>query len=219
MTTQPIDTSQLADQVSCCTQELDVRDQSVQLMLFRLLAEAAPVEPERLAAHAALPESEVRALLAAWHGVHSDQVGRVVAFQGLSVVEAPHRLRVEGRELYTWCAWDTLFLPELIGRPAEVESTCPTTGATVSLRVGPDGPSELSPADAVLSFIRPGEAFAEDTIASFCRFVHFFASTQDAQSWTRRNPGTFVISIEQGFEIGRRSNASQLGDALAELPA
>jgi alkylmercury lyase len=217
VTAQPMDTSQLADQVSCCTQDLDARDQRVQLTLFRLLAEGAPVERERLAAHAAVGDSEVRALLAAWHGVHSDEVGRVVAFQGLSVVEAPHRFRVEGRELYTWCAWDTLFLPELIGRRAEVESTCPTTGATVSLRVGPDGPSEVSPADAVLSFIRPGAAFAEDTIASFCRFVHFFTSTQAAETWTRRHPGTFVISIEQGFEIGRRSNAAQPGEALAGI--
>jgi alkylmercury lyase len=214
-----MDISQLAEQVRCCRQDLDERDQRVQLALFRLLADGAPVEPERLAAHAARPEPEVRALLAAWHGVLSDGVGRVVAFQGLSVVEAPHRLHVEGRELYTWCAWDTLFLPELIGRPAAVESTCPTTGASVSLRVGPDGPTEPSPADAVLSFIRPGATCAENTIATFCRFVHFFASTDAAETWTRRHPGTFVISIEQGFEIGRRSNAAQLGAALADQAA
>jgi Alkylmercury lyase len=127
MATQPIDTSELADQVSCCAEDLDARDQRVQLTLFRLLSKGDPVEPERLAAHAPLPDPEVRALLASWHGVHSDQAGRVVAFQGLSVVEAPHRFHVDSRELYTWCAWDTLFLPELIGRPAEVESTCPTT--------------------------------------------------------------------------------------------
>jgi alkylmercury lyase len=219
MTTQPIDTSQLADQVSCCTEDLDAREQRLQLTLFRLLSEGDPVEPERLVAHAALPDPEVRALPARWHGVHSDEDGRVVAFQGLSLVEAPHRFRVDGRELYTWCAWDTLFLPELIGRPAEVESTCPTTGATVSLRVGPDGPSEVSPPEAALSFIRPGDSFAEETIARFCRFVHFFASPQAAEEWTRRHPGTFVISIEQGFEIGRRSNTAQLGSALAELAA
>jgi alkylmercury lyase len=214
--TQSIDTSELAEQVSCCTEDLDARDQRVQLKLFRLLAEGDPVEPERLAAQVALPDSEVRALLARWHGVHSDEAGRVVAFQGLSLVEAPHRFRVAGRELYTWCAWDTLFLPELIGRPAEVQSTCPTSGATVSLHASPEGPSEVSPSEAALSFIRPGGSFSEDTIASFCRFVHFFASPQAAEPWTRRHSGTFVISIEQGFEIGRRTNAAQLGAALTE---
>lgn len=47
----------------------------------------------------------------------------MVAFQGPSVVEAPHRLRLDARTLYTWSAWDTLFLPELLGRPAEIESS------------------------------------------------------------------------------------------------
>jgi len=215
VTTQPLDTSELADQVRCCTEELDTRDQRMQIALFRLLSEGDPVEPERLATAAGRPVHEVRALLAHWHEVHSDQMGRVVAFQGLSVVDAPHRFRVDGRELYTWCAWDTLFLPELIGRPAEVESTCPTTGERVSLRVGPDGPSEVSPPSAVLSFIRPGGSLAEDTIGSFCRFVHFFASAQAAEAWVARHPGVFLISIDQGFEIGRRANAAQLGAALA----
>lgn len=216
MPTQPIDTAALSEQVACCTEDLDPRAQRAQLVLFRLLAEGAPVEPERLAAGASLPESDLRALLGRWHGVHWDDRGRIGAFQGLSVVEAPHRLRVDGRDLYAWCAWDTLFLPELIGRPAEVESTCPVTGRAVSLRVGREGPSQLSPPEAALSFIRPGASFADDTIASFCRFVHFFASAEAAEAWTRRHPGTFVISVEQGFEIGRRANAAQLGAALAE---
>jgi alkylmercury lyase len=219
MATQAIDTSDLADQLSCCTEDLDAREQRVQLALLRLLSEGDPVEPGQLAAHAALPDPAVRALLASWQGVHCDEAGRVVAARGLSVVEAPHRLRVDGRELYTWCAWDTLFLPELIVRPAEVESTCPMTGATISLRVGPDGPSEVSPPKAALSFIRPRAKLAEDTIASFCRFVHFFASVEAAEAWSLRHPGTFVISIEQGFEVGRRSNAARLGAALAELAA
>jgi alkylmercury lyase len=139
--------------------------------------------------------------------VHTDD-GRVVAFHGLSVVDAPHRLRFDGRQLYTWCAWDTLFLPELVGRPAEVESSCPTTGEMVSLHVGPAGPGELSPPQAVMSFTDPGESF-ENVIQTFCRFVHFFASPEAGKQWTERHPGTYVIAIEDGYEIGRRTNAAQ----------
>ena len=67
--------------------------------------------------------------------------------------------------------------------------------------------------------IRPRAKLAEDTIASSCRFVHFFASTEATEAWALRHPGTFVISIEQGFEVGRRSNAARLCAALAELTA
>lgn len=213
MSASPIDTAELADQLTCCAQDVSARDRRVQLALFRLLAEGAPVEPTRLAAHTGVPAAELVELLGRWWGVHTEQ-GRVVAFQGLSVVEAPHRLKVDGRTLYTWCAWDTLFLPELIDRPAEVESTCPTTGATVSLHVGPEGPADLSPLGAVMSFVDPGESFGDNVIQSFCRFVHFFASPEAAEEWTRSHPGTYVIPIDDGYEIGRRTNAAQWGELL-----
>lgn len=61
----------------------------------------------------------------------------------------PHRMRLPGREVRAWCAWDTLFLPELIGETVTVESPCPTTGETVRLAVGPEGIDAVSPAGAV----------------------------------------------------------------------
>jgi hypothetical protein len=48
--------------------------------------------------------------------VFHDDAGHIVGFWGLSTTElGPHRLRgVDGVELSAWCAWDTLFLPELL---------------------------------------------------------------------------------------------------------
>jgi alkylmercury lyase len=213
MSASLLDTAALAAQLACCDQDVSDRERRVQLALLRLLAGGEPVEPTRLAATTGVPVAEVVELLDRWRGVQSNQ-GRVVAFKGLSVVEAPHRLRVDGRTLYTWCAWDTLFLPELLSSPAEIESTCPTTGADVSLRVGPEGPADLSPTEAVMSFIDPGESPGGDMIQSFCRFVHFFASPKAAEQWTERYPGTYVMPIEDGYEIGRRVNAAQWGELL-----
>lgn len=71
--------------------------------------------------------------------MHRDHDGAVVAFSGLSLRPTKHRLAVAGRQLFTWCAWDTLFLPELLDQPAEVGSTCPVTGAPVRLRVDDGG--------------------------------------------------------------------------------
>jgi alkylmercury lyase len=213
MSTSPIDTAELADQLTCCAQDVSERERPVQLALFRLLAEGRPVEPTRLAARTGVPAADVVEHLGRWWGVHTDQA-RVVAFQGLSVVETPHRFKVEGRTLYTWCAWDTLFLPELIGRPAEVESSCPTTGTTVSLHVGPEGTADVSPPQAVMSFIDRDGPLGDNAIQSFCRFVHFFASPEAAEEWTRSHPGTYVIPIADGYEIGRRTNAAQWGELL-----
>ncbi len=37
-------------------------------------------------------------------------------YWGLAIAETKHRLEVDGRALYTWCAWDSLFLPEILQR-------------------------------------------------------------------------------------------------------
>jgi alkylmercury lyase len=206
------DRTEIAERLACCAEELDASEQQAALALFRMLAEGAPVEQARLADRLGLDDVDLTARLSRRPGVHLDPDGRIVAFEGLSVVETAHRLQVDGRTLYAWCAWDTLFLPELIGRPASVESTCPATGEPITLRVEPEGPRDVAPATAVLSFLLPDGGLGGDTIATFCNFIHFFSDPEAAAEWTADRPGTFVISIEDGFEVGRRVNAAQWGD-------
>ena len=88
---------------------------SVALATYRLLAAGCPVEVAQISARAGVDRSRVEALLGSWPGVFRDDAGRIVGFWRLSATElGPHRLRVDGVELSAWCAWDTLFLPELL---------------------------------------------------------------------------------------------------------
>jgi alkylmercury lyase len=213
------DVGELAARLACCGEGLDAQDQRAHLVLFRLLAHGRPVEPAWLAERMGFDGKDLATRLDRWHGIHTDEGGRIVAFQGLSLVETPHRLRVEGRTVYAWCAWDTLFLPELIGRPAEIESACRVTGEPISLRVGSSWPGDVSPPGTVLSLLLPGSTFRDDVIGSFCRFVHFFASPRAAGEWTAEHRGTFAVSIEDGYEIGRRTNGARYGQALGAVAA
>jgi alkylmercury lyase len=61
-----------------------------------------------------------------------------------------------GRRFYAWCALDTLFIPGLVGKPAEVSSHCPVSGAEIRLSVALQGVVEYEPSDAVLSVFLPG---------------------------------------------------------------
>lgn len=78
----------------------------------------------------------------------------------------------------------------------------------------PDGPRDVAPAHAVLTFRSAGPIFADGVQQSFCRFVHLFASAGAAAPWIAAHPKTFVISLATGFELGRRTNAAQFGSAL-----
>jgi hypothetical protein len=67
----------------------------------------------------------------------------------------------------------------------------------------------------VLSFLEPERPFHADVVRSFCHFVHFFASEEAAREWAAGHQGTFRLSLEQGFRLGRRTNRASFGSGLA----
>jgi alkylmercury lyase len=211
MRVAPPTIEELSAQLARARPALDEQEQCVAIALYRMLAEGRPVARGDLARRAGVTTDDAASFLDEHPGVHLDDRGRVVGFSGMALTGMAHRLEIDGHQVCAWCAWDTLFLPELLGATVEVSSRCPTTGEAIRLRVGPDGVHGLVPANTVLSFLRPTERFGADTIRSFCHFVHFFASRRAAEPWIARHPGTFVLSIEDGFELGRRMNRATFG--------
>jgi alkylmercury lyase len=214
-----IDTRELADQLVAARPGLDEQQQRIAITLYRLLAEGRPVPRAQLAQSTGARPTDVERFFEEQRGIYLDDQTRVVAFWGLALGGMPQRVTVHGRELRTWCAWDTLFLPELLGESATIASTCPTTGAAIELAVTPEGVHDISPASAVLSFVRREQPFDADTINTFCHFVHFFASRDAASQWTAQHPHTFVLSIDEGADIARRVNSVSFGAVLPRRTA
>src|SRR5258708_22243644 len=107
---------------------LDLYEQRLSLELYRLLSGGQPVARALLAERLQVLVEIVDRILDGWPGVFSDSERRIVGYWGLSIAAAyasPHLLTIDGQKLSAWCAWDTLFLPELLGKPAEVESRSP----------------------------------------------------------------------------------------------
>jgi alkylmercury lyase len=199
----------LVAELAAATPTLSAEQQQLALGVYRLLADGEPVDRDRLAIRAGLEPEHVAELLGALPGVYLDDRDRVIGFWGLTIRPMAHRLLVDDRVLYAWCAWDTLFLPELIGKPAQVKSTCPTTGTPISLTVRDHELTDVAPASTVLSFLHRDQPFDADAIATFCHYVHFFADRAAAEPWTSEHDGTFVISLADGAEIARLANATR----------
>jgi alkylmercury lyase len=138
--TNVLDIDALAGMLAAAMPRLDATEQRIALTLIRQLALGAPVSVSDLATAAELSEARVTDALDRLPGVFRDEEQRVVGFMGLSVVEmGPHRIHVDGRRLSAWCAWDTLFLPELLDETAYVTSRSPASDAEISLTVTPAG--------------------------------------------------------------------------------
>jgi alkylmercury lyase len=201
-------------------------EQRVAVALYRELAKGTPVTVERLAAALGVPSAAAGELIGRdplKALVYPDDHGRVVGFGGLAAAPMHHRFEVDGRRLWTWCAWDGLFIPEILGVEARLESPDPESGATVRLTVGPEGILSVEPETAVISFLFPeADAFKEsaaDAMAGFCHFVFFFASRESGERWTARHEGAFLYSPEDAAELARRLNARRFGDELARRAA
>lgn len=176
-----------------------------------LLAEGRPVSVEELATYAKLPVQEVRELLQNDGAIECefDNQGNLVG-AALTLNPTPHHFRVGANNMYAWCALDTLFLPGLIGQTAEVKSICPVTGEAIHLTVTPEGVTEYSPPDTVLSITVPGISCCTNDSSTnnkvgpeseACSQMHFFASPEAAAEWQQDHPGVAVLSVEEAFRL------------------
>ncbi len=176
--------------------------------LLELLARGEPVSVDQLAAATARPTAEVRAAIDALADVELDDQGRIVG-NGITLRPTPHRFTVDGKQLYTWCALDTLIFPALLGRPAEVESASPVSGQAIRLIVAPDGVASVDPPTAVVSLVTPDAP--RSIRAAFCNQVHFFTSSDEAGEWLADHPGASVVPVSDGYRLAR-----SLADAMTD---
>jgi len=202
--------------IAGATGQLGEDEQRLAVAVFRLLAAGRPVSIPAAAEAAALPASRVRSVLRSWPAVFRDDHDQVAGFWGLALAGMPpHRVQHADTELSAWCAFDPLFLARIIGE-LDVATADPVTGEAVTYHIGRDGTiSAASHPHGVLSFLRPGQPWRDDVIATFCHYVLHFASPATGQRWTAGHPGTFVISLDDATELARRHTARFFGTAMS----
>ena len=197
---QDVHLTTIADSVvgalPCCD------DPPLAIALLRALAGGDPIPDSQLAAAAGRDQAQVTAALARWPNVQRDQQDCVIAFSGLSLRPTPHRFELSQRQLFTWCAWDTLFLPALLDQPVSVQSRCPVTSAEIRLTVEPDRIRYRHPETLLVSFPPATTVSTADVTGSFCCHVHVLAGPHAADDWLRDRPGTTALALDEAFELG-----------------
>ena len=182
---------------------------------LKLLTQGQPVSAERLAANADLPLEEVQAAYEQMQaqGGEFDENGNLTG-AALTLIPTPHRFRVNGRLLYTWCSLDAMFLPGLLGETAVVESTCPSSGETIHLTITPDGVTDYSPTTTVLSIAVPGLTCETENISCSpdkkggsqregCNQMNFFRDRAAAEAWIEDYPGVAILAVAEAWQLAK----------------
>ncbi len=209
---------QLASDVVAALPRLDAEGRAVGRAVYRLIAAGLPAEPATIAASTGMPAHRVATIAAS---LPTASVGgdEITAFLGLQREPGRHKITFGDQRRGAWCAWDTLFLPALVGQSARVESRCPVSGSVVRLVIDPrEGVRHVSPPGTVLSFLKTPAPYSGAIQAQFCRWIHFLAGEREAQAWIAGDrsgrevpPAMVALSLAEGVELGRRTNAMIFG--------
>lgn len=186
-------------------------EQRAGAMLFQQLARGERATISQLSP--ALKASALRRF------VNANEEGQIQGFWGLSVTPTHHQVTVKGRKFWAWCAVDTLFIPELLGETAEIESPDPETGQMIHLTVSPDRIEAAEPKGIVASLVRPDTfdvTSAHDLIASACHFLFFFASRASGERWQAKHPKTVLVPLDEAFTFARLADAHVFGVELEQ---
>lgn len=188
------------------------------VQVARMLAQGQPITSEqfdRIVAELAVSSEEARRFRDEW--TERDQEGAIVGM-GYTLHETPHQISINGSRIWAWCAEDTLFYPVALGQTATIESASPLSGELTRLRVSPTRVENVMPDGAVVSLpvVDPDEADLSSVNAiwsTFCHHSFFFATRKEAEQWAKGREDIEIVSVEEGFAIGRQLAARMLANA------
>lgn len=189
--------------------------QRMSVAIYRLLARGEPVTRAALATALAVSSAAVDGTLAGFppSTIERDESGRIVGFVGLGLTPTEHRFEVMDHVLYTWCAFDALFLPEILDAPARLTTRCPATGAEIHVALTSAGLAEATPPEPVMSMITPdAAACCDDLRGAFCRHVSLFRDGEAFSAWARSTGELGCVSLPEAVALARRRNAARYGD-------
>ncbi len=187
------------------------------LALYRRLGEGRPVHRSALADGLSVPPAQLDSLLndIPRSTIEFDATGAVTAFGGLSLTPANHEFRAGNSTLYTWCVFDALFLPEILGKPATASTRCPATGETIEIEMTPGAIVSSRPSEPVMSIIAPDRAACcENLRGAFCNHVNLFVGESAFRDWAAGRRDVGHVSLEEAHELALLRNRTRYGDRL-----
>jgi alkylmercury lyase len=187
------------------------------IRMWREVGKGAPVaksDVNRIIAELAVPKDKAEPFLRQM--CERNPKDDIIGILGLSQVPTwHHRFAVNGVELRTWCAWDTLFLPPLLKQTAEIASASPLEKRVVKVTVSPSKVVKYTPASAVLimTVLDPKKddvSTLELLWNNVCHKIFYCASREEAQQWLKDKKNMAIMTIEDGFDLGQAAFAKVL---------
>jgi len=151
---------------------------------FRLLlANGVAITGEELGGATGIQREELDMHLDDLHRagrIRRDESGRVTGSAGLSVIKDRHEIELDGRQFWTWCAYDILGIFGALGANGRALSPSPG-GRTIEVQF-----ERGRPVNSGAVLFRPDDELmscCENVYEEWCPNSNLFADAERAKSW------------------------------------
>jgi len=193
--------SSLETLASHLSEQLRSTQEELCLQIIHRLARGKPVAPATLQTSLQISQHELEQRLSRLPDTEFDQEGNILGW-GVTLVPTSHRFQLDGKVLYTWCAFDTVLFPPSLHMEARVHSTCPITGHAITFVATPEGEiRDLTPASSVMSLLIL-ESRLDCTRDTFCQQSLFFQTEQAASTHLSAHPEAVFLPLEEAAHLG-----------------
>ena len=195
--------------------------QRLSVALYRLIGRGTPVVREQLGAACETSGERVTELLLEFPPttVAFDENGAIIAFGGLCLTPTHHRFVTKEVALYTWCVFDALFLPEILGISATLITHCPSSGAELIVELAPGEVRAARPSGCVMSIVTPdNKACCDNLRTAFCDHVNLFKDEETFRTWSQGRHDVGCVTLQEAQFFAQRRNALRYPDLELSAP-
>lgn len=190
------------------SEQLQCEQEDLCFSILQQVSRGKSLSKAALSTSLEISQNELEQRLAHLPDTEYDHEGDIIGW-GVTLMPTRHRFQIDGKVLFTWCAFDTVLFPLTLGRTAQVSSTCLVTEHPITFVATPEGVvRDLTPAHSVMSLIIPANR-QECVRATFCEHSLFFSSEQAASSYLASHPEAVLLSIEEAATVEKSVAASR----------
>ncbi|NIM94531.1 MAG: hypothetical protein GTO18_12590 [Anaerolineales bacterium] len=181
--------------------ELDLR---LTIKTMKALAKGKPLSPDELARIWEMSLEQVQTVLDQATGhVEIDSQGRLVGGV-LSLNPTAHRISLDDKQLFAWCAYDAIYAPGVVGKTAQIDSQDPITGESIRVTITPNSIVDVQPEGTMVSIVGGKTDMRGGPDSPRCSQMLFFASRESAYEWLQNRANVAILTVEETFEIARQ---------------
>ena len=193
--------------------DLKTEERQISKILYQKLALGKSVSIETISNELQKSIQDIQDYLNQMEYVEYNVTNEISAYRGVTLRQTTHCVFHNAFKVFTWCAFDTLFLADLLDKPVKITSNCPTCNKAITINKPDRDHKSLKETNTVMSFIIPDKVdYCEDLQSAFCCKVHFFCNGQCGSEWINLSSEIGFFNLEESIVIAEERNRRFMGN-------